>query len=72
MEDNEHIETLRAAREKAVQQRRQIATELAGNDKGAKPEELQKRFVELHALVTAIDHAIDDEATGARAHWRAG
>jgi hypothetical protein len=69
---NEHIQTLRVARVKAVQQRRQMATELAGDDNRAKTEEMQKRFMELHALIAAIDYAIEDEATDTTVHRHVG
>jgi hypothetical protein len=61
--ENEHTANLRKARERLVEDRRQIAADLA---KPFKRGDEQKRelFTGIQSAIDAIDQAIDDERTG--------
>ena len=61
--ENEHMANLRKARERLVEDRRQIAADLA---KPFKRGDEQKRelFTGIQSTIDAIDQAIDDERTG--------
>ena len=61
--ENEHTANLQKARERLVEDRRQIAADLA---KPFKRGDEQKRelFTGIQSAIDAIDQAIDDERTG--------
>jgi hypothetical protein len=58
---NEHLETLRAARMRTVEGRREVGVGLTGDYEAGHTEDLRRLFVELQSTVEAIDRAILDE-----------
>jgi hypothetical protein len=55
-----HVDQLLEARERAVADRRALAAEIASPYERGR-EQLHQRFVELQAVIEAIDRAITDE-----------
>jgi hypothetical protein len=56
-----HIGTLVQAREQSVDQRRQLVEALAKPYERGKTEEWIRKFMEVQALIEAIDRALQDE-----------
>lgn len=59
--NEQHVDTLKVARDRLVDDRRAAAKVLAGAFEPAKSLEARKMIVELQTMIEAIDRAIDDE-----------
>jgi hypothetical protein len=57
-EDNEHAKTLKAARDKSVTKRRELAAALAMPSTRGESEEMLERFSSLQGTIAAIEDAI--------------
>ena len=60
-EDNEHVKTLMAARDKLVTKRRELAVALAMPSTRGELEEMLERFTSLQDTIAAIEDAIKHE-----------
>ncbi len=60
-EESHQLRTLRAARAQAIRARRELATALARSYRAGHTENVRKDFIEVQALIEAIDSAIEDE-----------
>lgn len=64
---NERLTTLTAARERMIEDRDQFAKTLAGPPDRDRSERARAKFLELQALIDAIDRAIESERGAAQA-----
>jgi len=64
---DDHVAVLLRAREKLVQQRRNLATSLGDDQRRGHIDDRRAQFTEIQQALEAIDHAIDDERTLIRA-----
>jgi hypothetical protein len=60
-EDNEHVKTLMAARDKLVMKRRELAVALAMPSTRGESEEMLERFTSLQGTIAAIEDATKHE-----------
>jgi hypothetical protein len=60
-EHKEHVEAIAAARNKLVEQRRQIIGALGGEIKPGETQENMRKLVDYQAAIYALDDALADE-----------
>ena len=60
-EENEHIRTLIAARDKEVADRRDVANAMAAQHQRGHADDLRDSIVRIQNAIEAIDRAIEDE-----------
>jgi hypothetical protein len=58
---NPHIEELKRARERLVEQRRGFAKQIAGPFERGKTDDARAKIIESQAIIDALDRAIEDE-----------
>jgi hypothetical protein len=59
--ESEHTKSLASAREKLVEERRHVASALAGDYQRGQVENAKDRFNAIQATIEAIDRALQDE-----------
>jgi hypothetical protein len=64
---DDHVAALLRAREKLVQQRRNLATSLGDDQQRGHIDDRRSQFVEIQQALDALDDAIDDVRTLSRA-----
>ena len=64
---DDHVAALLRAREKLVQQRRNLATSLGDDQRRGHIDDRRSQFIEVQQALDAMDHAIHDERTLSRA-----
>jgi hypothetical protein len=65
-QENEHVKKLTAARERMIQDRRDLADALASEYKGGHTERMRDSFIVAQNTIEAIDRAIAHETLIAR------
>jgi hypothetical protein len=66
----EHVRRLEELRELMVQQRRQLATDLATPQERGGAQDLREMFLKVQMTIEAIDRALSDEQMGSEGRAR--